>query len=150
MKPIAGAATLDQHVEQFAALCRGKGLALTHQRRIIYREMLRMGGHPSPEAIYERVRLEIPSISLGTVYKNLKTFLEAGVLREVSLHHGTQRLEANLEPHHHLVCTRCKSIFDIPEAEFDSSRLKRSFPRGFRIESVSIEVHGLCAACARN
>lgn len=143
------AASLDAELRKFADLCRARGFALTHQRQVIYREMLRMGGHPSPEAVHERVREHIPSISLGTVYKNLKTFLENGLLREVSLHHGTQRLEANLESHHHLVCMRCKAIFDLPELEVNGVQIHRSLPRGFRIERVSVEVHGICAACAR-
>jgi Fur family peroxide stress response transcriptional regulator len=149
MKPVPAAA-LGGELERFADLCRARGFALTHQRQVIYREMLRMGGHPSPEAVHERVRAHIPSISLGTVYKNLKTFVENGLLREVSLHHGTQRLEANLDsPHHHLVCTRCKSIADLPEDGVSPVRIEQSLPRGFRVERISVEVHGICAACAR-
>ena len=78
------------------------------------------------ELIYEQVRQRIPSISLGTVYKNVKTFLDSGVLKEVTLHHGSLRLESNMTPHHHLVCSSCKAIFDIEESAVEPVRLPAS------------------------
>jgi Fur family transcriptional regulator, peroxide stress response regulator len=74
-------------------------------------------GHHSPEQIYARARRRIPSISLATVYNNLRLFVERGLLREVTPHASTLRVDGNLEPHHHLVCLRCKSVRDI-EGEF--------------------------------
>ena len=70
-------------------------------------------GHPSPELIYDAVRKKIPSISLATVYKNVRTFLGSGMLREVSMHHGSLRVEPNESEHYHLVCTRCRKIQDL-------------------------------------
>ena len=95
--------------------CRAAGLLFTHQRLVIYQELMAMGDHPAPEDVYERVRRQIPSLSLATVYNNIKIFVEHGLLREVSVHHGSLRLENNLEPHHHLVCTQCKAIEDLSE-----------------------------------
>lgn len=137
--------TLEQ---QFESRCRQLGLAVTHQRTVIYRELIATDEHPTPEAIYERVKAQIPAISLGTVYKNVKTFLDAGLLKEVSLHHGTLRLDANTDPHHHMVCTRCRRIFDVPEAEFEPVQLRNPPEFGFQVERFSIEVMGVCGVCA--
>ena len=68
--------------EQFRRLCGEHGLAVTHQRQVIYQALMLMHDHPSPEAVYEKVRKQIPSISLATVYKNIKTFVDSGLLRE--------------------------------------------------------------------
>jgi Fur family peroxide stress response transcriptional regulator len=106
-----------------------------------------MGDHPSPEAIYEHVQKEIPSISLATVYKNLRIFVHHGLLSEVSLHHGSARIETRQEPHHHLVCVRCRSIIDIDEAELEPVRLKGRAPDDFRVHRYSVEIHGLCKSC---
>jgi Fur family transcriptional regulator, peroxide stress response regulator len=135
-------------IQQFRTQCRQGGLALTHQREIIYRSLIEMEDHPSPEAIYERVREQIPSISLGTVYKNLHTFLEAGMLREVSLHHGSLRVDPNTTPHHHFVCVRCKSIIDLQEADLEPVRLRRRLPPGFQVERYNVEAQGVCATCS--
>ena len=68
----------------FREICERHGLAVTHQRQVIFETLTEMHGHPSPEAVYELVKVDIPSISLATVYKNLKTFEEHGLIREVS------------------------------------------------------------------
>jgi Fe2+ or Zn2+ uptake regulation protein len=69
---------------EFRRLCQKHSLAATHQRQKIYEALVSRPGHYSPEEIYEQVKQDLPSISLATVYKNLKTFVHAGMLREVS------------------------------------------------------------------
>jgi Fur family peroxide stress response transcriptional regulator len=121
---------------------------VTHQRQVIYQALMGRKDHPSPEAVYEIVRKQIPSISLATVYKNIKTFVDSGLLREVSLHHGSARLETNLKPHHHLVCVKCKAIHDLPDVDMEPLRLKKRPPLGFKVHRYSVEVIGLCKDCA--
>ncbi len=135
---------------EFRQLCREHNLAATHQRQKIYEALVSRPGHYSPEEIYEQVKQDLPSISLATVYKNLKTFVRAGMLHEVSPHHGSWRIDANREPHHHLVCTRCRSITDLPFNSLAPVKLRSSIPSGFSVEKFSIEVQGMCKSCAAN
>ncbi len=144
------AASPELSVADLRERCHQAGLSLTHQRLVIYEQLMLMGDHPSPEAIYERVRKKLPSLSLATVYNNIKIFVEHGLLRELSIHHGSLRLESNLDPHHHLVCTKCKVIEDIDESAFQPVRLKKSLPQGFAVHRFSVEVLGLCNKCSRN
>lgn len=130
----------------FDRLCHEHSLAATHQRRIIFQAVTAEPGHYSPEEVYDTVREQIPSISLATVYNNLKTFVEAGIVREVSPHHGTLRVDPNLQPHHHLVCRKCKSITDIDAKYLDPVKVRRA-PAGFKIEQFSVDILGLCAKC---
>jgi Fur family transcriptional regulator, peroxide stress response regulator len=135
-------------LDQFRSRCREQGLAFTFQRQVIYEAIVDSREHPTPELIYEQVRLRIPSISLGTVYKNVKTFLDSGVLREVTLHHGSVRLESNMTPHHHLVCSSCKVIFDIEESAVEPVQLpKTGLPAGFSIKRCRVEFVGVCKSC---
>lgn len=128
---------------------RNSGLAVTHQRLVIYEELMKMGEHPSPEAIYEQVRTRLPTVSLATVYNTINTFVDHGLLRQLSIHHGSLRLERNLDPHHHLVCTHCKAIEDIEEDNFEPIRLRKPLPKGFAVHRFSVEVLGLCKRCAK-
>ena len=57
---------------------------MTHQRGVIHRIMAGAARHPTPEETFQQVRKEIPTISLATIQKNIKTFLDAGLLRGVS------------------------------------------------------------------
>jgi Fur family transcriptional regulator, peroxide stress response regulator len=134
--------------ETFRGLAWKCGLAATHQRQVIYEAVVASPGHHSPETIYVAVRRRTPSISLATVYKNLRLFVEHGLLREVSPHASTLLVEGNLEPHHHLVCTRCKAVQDI-EGDFISyKKLSRLAPRGFELTRPLVEVFGLCRRCS--
>lgn len=135
---------------EFSALCRKHKLAATHQRRVIYETVMAMHGHPSPELLYEAVRKKIPSISLATVYKNVRTFLDSEMLREVSLHHGSIRVEPHESEHHHAVCVRCRQITDLDLGSFNTAslRIKTKLPRGFRITRVAVDILGVCATCA--
>jgi Fe2+ or Zn2+ uptake regulation protein len=139
-----------ERLHGFRALCRQRDLAVTHQRTIIYEALFSMSGHPSPEQVYERVRQQIPSISLATVYKTINTFLETGIVREASLHHGSIRLDSSLEPHHHVFCTKCKAIFDLEPEAIGPVLMKGTLPHGFRVRRISIEVLGLCEPCANS
>jgi Fur family peroxide stress response transcriptional regulator len=132
---------------QFRELAAKHGLAVTHQRQVVYEAVVAAHGHYSPEDIYAAVRRRIPAISLATVYNNLRLFVERGLLREVSPHASTLLVDGNLEPHHHLVCTRCKSVQDI-EADFiDFKRLSPHVPQGFDLTHPVVEVFGLCRRC---
>jgi Fur family transcriptional regulator, peroxide stress response regulator len=134
---------------EFGTLCREHHLAATHQRRVIYDTVMAMHGHPSPELIYDAVRRKIPSISLATVYKNVRTFLDSGMLREVSLHHGSIRVEPNESEHHHIVCVRCRQITDLEPDSIGAApaRIKQRLPRGFRVTRIAVDVLGVCASC---
>lgn len=135
-------------VEEFRALCHRHGLAATYQRQVIYEAVVSLQGHPSHEAVFEEVRKRIPSISMGTVYKNIRTFLDFGILRELGVHHGSLRVEANHRPHHHFVCTNCKTILDLPEEEFGPVQLRLRLLGGFQVEKIVVDVIGLCPKCS--
>jgi Fur family peroxide stress response transcriptional regulator len=135
----------------FRDVCQQHGLAVTHQRQVIFDALAKTPDHPSPEDVYARVKEAVPSMSLATVYKTLHTFIEHGILRELSPHHGSLRVDWNTEPHHHLICTRCKKVMDI---ELEDEELRRihphqKLPRGFQVQRVAVEIQGLCARCAR-
>jgi Fur family transcriptional regulator, peroxide stress response regulator len=132
---------------QFRDICLEHGIAVTHQRQVLYEVMQGMAGHPSPEEVYARVKKKVPSISLATVYKNIHLFVESGVFRKMSVHHGSVRVEMNEAAHHHLVCSKCKSIADIGERELHLAPRRKKVPGGFLVERYAVDVIGVCARC---
>jgi Fur family transcriptional regulator, peroxide stress response regulator len=132
---------------QFREMAWKYGLAATHQRQVVYEAVVASHGHRSPEQIYASVRKRIPSISLATVYNNLRLFVEHGMLREVTPHASTLRVDGNVKPHHHLVCSRCKEVQDIDSDLIDLKRLSSRLPKGFDLTQPVVEVFGLCHRC---
>jgi Fur family peroxide stress response transcriptional regulator len=133
--------------KSFRELCQEHGIAVTHQRQVLYEVMKTMHGHPSPEEVYARVKKKVPAISLATVYKNIHLFVESGVFREVSMHHGSVRVEMNGTAHHHMVCSKCKGITDIGEKELGLVAKHDRLPGGFLVERYAVDVIGVCAKC---
>ena len=134
----------------FRRLCEQAGLAVTHQRQVIYEVLCSFEGHPSPEEVYARVKDRIPSISLATVYKNLHLFIHSGIFQQVSLHHGSMRMETNQAAHHHLLCTRCKTIDDIEPEVLGLGETPLELPGGFLMERLAVDVLGVCLACQQS
>ena len=96
-------------------------------------------------AILERT-LKVMTAVQARIHYSLKQ--ELGLLREVSLLHESLRVDANLDTHHHLVCTRCKSVTDLPESALAPLKLRGRLPGHFRAHKFNVEVQGLCARCA--
>jgi Fur family peroxide stress response transcriptional regulator len=138
--------TVDES-KSFREICQENGIAVTHQRQVLYEVMKSMHGHPSPEEVYAKVKKKVPAISLATVYKNIHLFVENGVFREVSMHHGSVRVEMNGEAHHHMVCSRCKAITDIDEDQLGLVAKRNKLPGGFLVERYAVDVIGVCAKC---
>jgi Fur family peroxide stress response transcriptional regulator len=134
--------------EQFREPAWKSGLAATHQRQAIYEAAVATPGHHSPETIYAAVRRRIPSISLAAAYKNLRVFAEHGLLRELSPHASTPLVEGDLEPHHHLVCPRCKAVQEVEGDFINFKPLSRQAPRGFELTQPQLDVFGLCRQCS--
>ena len=141
--------SLSVATRSFRELCADHGLTATHQRQVLYEVMQTMPGHPSPEEVYARVKKRIPAISLATVYKNIHLLVERGVLKEVSMHHGSLRVELNSHLHHHMVCSHCKAITDIKEKDLGALPALQRLPGGFMAERYAIDVIGICAACQK-
>jgi Fur family peroxide stress response transcriptional regulator len=135
--------------DQFRKMAWKHGLAATHQRQVVYEAVVASRGHRSPEQIYSAVRKRIPHISLATVYNNLRLFVEHGLLREVTPHSSTLRVDGNLKPHHHLVCSRCKSVQDIEGDFIDFKRLSPQVTDGFDLSHHVVEIFGLCRRCVK-
>jgi Fur family peroxide stress response transcriptional regulator len=66
----------------------------------------------------------------------------------VSPHSSTLRVDGNLKPHHHVVCSRCKAVQDIEGDFVDFKKLSRHLPGGFDVSQPLIEVFGLCRLCS--
>jgi Fur family peroxide stress response transcriptional regulator len=128
-----------------ARACRQAGLKATPQRLAVFQALLAAHDHPTPEAVFRRVRGAMPSISLATVYKTLDSLEQKGLLSRVSLARESKRYDANLRPHHHLICTRCGSIADHEDARL-APRLPRSLG-GFSAREVRLQILGLCRSC---
>ncbi len=117
------------------------------QREAILRVLKRTSSHVTADWVYEQVRKEIPNISLGTVYRNLKSLKQEGKILELDLAGTVSRFEANAQNHYHFRCEQCGRIFDVDEpvnGEFDERVTRKT---GFKVSNHRLEFRGLCKDC---
>jgi Fur family peroxide stress response transcriptional regulator len=133
--------------ERFTEICRQKGLKITPQRFEIYRELASSTAHPSAEDIYRRIRKRMPTVSLDTVYRTLTTFKENGLISRVEVFDDPARFDANIDHHHHFICTECRRVVDIDWPEFDSLKLPEEIGNLGRVNQPHAELHGICSEC---
>lgn len=93
-------------------LFREKGLKVTSQRLAICKFILSRKDHPTAEQIYQELRTEHPTISLGTIYKNLNLLKELGLIQELGFKEGSVRYDPDMELHVNMVCSNCGKISD--------------------------------------
>jgi Fe2+ or Zn2+ uptake regulation protein len=125
-----------------------RGFAVTAQRRVIYQELAVATDHPTAEALHERLRDELPEVSLATVYKSLHLFLRLGLARAVATPDGKARFDVPFSPHHHLRCVGCGTILDVVEPHLDVKIPRGLEARtGFRLTESEVQLSGLCADC---
>lgn len=134
-------------VDSLSRALRASGLRLTHQRLEVVRELAGSDDHPDAERIYRAVRQRIPTISLDTVYRTLATLSDLGLVKRVALTPGPARYDADTSGHHHFVCTRCGLIRDVEDEELDAVRAPRGTASLGSVESVEVQLRGICTAC---
>lgn len=139
--------SISQEMEKFIIHCKQAGLKVTHQRTIIYRELLQRPDHPAAETIHKRITKEVPSISLDTVYRTLATLEQHGLVKRIQTAESQARFEAAIFPHHHLICSACKDVMDIVWPEFDQIELPASIHDWGAISSKNAVMYGVCTNC---
>ena len=133
---------------ELSALFRRRGLKVTPQRQRIFEVLAESRVHPTAEAIYAAVRVELPTISLKTVYQTLNDLIALGELRQLNLGAGAARFDPNVAAHHHLVCLACDKVEDL-YADFGRLQVPPGQERGFVVGHAEVVFRGLCATCKR-
>lgn len=121
----------------------------TIQRQLVMDAVTKLHNHPTAEEIYAYVAGQYPSVSRGTVYRNLGALADAGEIRRVSHLDAADRFDFELTPHYHFHCQGCGRVFDA-EMDYDFGLMDRLKQKaGFVYNDYDITFTGLCPACAK-
>jgi Fe2+ or Zn2+ uptake regulation protein len=117
------------------------------QKEAIFRVLKGATSHPAAEWVYERVRREIPNISLGTVYRNLKLLKQERMISEFDLTGTLSRFDGEAQSHYHFRCEQCGYIFDVDEPVNKESDKRLAQKTGLKVSYHRLEFRGLCKDC---
>ena len=124
-------------------------MRMTSQREIILKELQNSRQHLTADELYERVKKFMPRISLATVYRNLETLSEAGIIGKLEISGRQKRFDYDVSEHDHIYCVQCHRVDnitldrDVVESKSFSSNI------GYKVTGYRVEFAGLCPNCQK-
>ncbi len=117
---------------------------MTQQRRIIFDVIQNSMRHMTAEQIYLEAKQILPTIAMGTVYRNLGLMSDAGEILRIEMPGQPDHFDKTVFPHHHCLCSSCGEVYDIPVPDL-TEVLEQSV--GMPVESYDLTVRILCNTC---
>jgi Fur family ferric uptake transcriptional regulator len=132
------------------ALLHRRGYRATSQRKLVLDAVCEVGGHATPEEVYQRVQGMRAPVDRATVYRTLKFLVELDVLTATVHPSGQVAYEILADrPHHHLVCDRCGEDIEIPVETLRplADNVRQRY--GFEVDIEHLTLPGLCSGCSQ-
>ncbi len=127
---------------QYADMLKQKDLKSTPQRMAML-GIMEAKGHADIDEIYQEIKKDFVSISLATVYKNINTLLDAGIIEEIKVPQKKSKFEITKHKHSHFVCEKCGEVYDVQKPK----KLDIELPEGFEPKEASVMIVGVCKKC---
>ncbi len=118
----------------------------SRQREAILCNLKDRCDHPCADMIYESIRLEIPNISLGTVYRNLKSLAADGSIIRFNVG-NKERFDGNTTPHIHFFCECCGEIRDVFHDHVNVFLNDMSHILNCTVSGAHLVINGKCEIC---
>ena len=116
-------------------------LKITPQRLAILKE-LENQGHAGIDEIYEKIKELFPTISLATIYKNMNSLKEEGIITEICIHQKP-KYELLKDEHAHFICKNCGKVYDVPLSKKIIKEVNEQFPNSQK----ELYIYGMCEDC---
>ena len=114
----------------------------SYQREIIKEIVCSTKTHPTADWIFSEAKKKISNISLGTVYRNLKTLEQVGSIKLI-FDDNQIRYDGNTDNHHHLKCIECGILIDTNiKSNLNKERIVKDYD--FEPESTKFFIIGKC------
>ena len=139
---------MSHNMKAIASQLRQAGYRVTPQRQIILDAICLIGGHVTPEMVFNQVQTIAPTLSRATIYRSLHFLSEQNILTRTQMPDGHMGYEiANEEPHHHLVCRGCDHSVEIQHAELAACFQEIDAKHRFWVDMDHLSLYGLCEHC---
>jgi len=142
---------LADHKKRFEAIIqklRDNGHKITPQRLAIVTILAKSEGHPTVETIYDQIKIDFPTMSLATVYRNILLIKSLGEVLELGFPDGSNRYDGNTPtPHPHVICIKCKKIVDPALDSLDEMKNEVAEATHFKILNHRLDFFGICSNC---
>lgn len=119
----------------------------TIQSSLVLETVNRLQCHPTADEIYLEIVKQYPTISRGTVYRNLQRLCEMGEIRKREIPGGADRFDHLCHDHYHVRCINCGRIFDVDMEPIPDLEKSIRDAHGFSFTGHDIIFQGTCPEC---
>ena len=117
-------------------MLRDAGIRVTQQRRTVIAALVQSHDHPSAHDVYTRAKLVDNSVFFATVYRELATLTDAGIVQRIAVDDGPARFEMAPETEHdHLVDVDSGEVLELASKELVAVKSRLAAELGYEILS---------------
>lgn len=120
----------------------------TIQRTLTLQAVQQLQCHPTAEEVYQAVAAEHPTVSKGTVYRNLNQLAQSGEIRKLETPDGADHFDHCCQLHYHVRCMQCGKVFDVDMDVIPDLEQRVKDRRGFTFCGYDLMFRGVCPACS--
>ena len=132
-------------------LLKKKNLKYTPERKAIFSEVQALDSHFDADDLFFNLHKKDSKVSKGSIYRTLRIFEEAGIVRAVVFterHNHYERVIGKTH-HSHLICKNCNMIIEFSSPKIASGLKDACREHGFKEYDHKIESIGLCKKCQK-
>jgi Fur family ferric uptake transcriptional regulator len=133
----------------FRQYLRSRGLAFTHQRRLVLDELLRRREHFDVERLVWRMQRRGVPVSRATVYRTVAHLERSGIIRRIRRRasHAEYEFLGSRSHHEHLLCEDCGRVIEFCDEDLEAHIQEAARRSGFRMTRHVVQIYGLCSEC---
>lgn len=136
--------------EDLIQILKDHNLKVTDHRLLILNKISKSKTAIAAHKLIEEVKKKA-EIDQATVYRNLTTLEESGVISRYDYNHGHAHYEiSNNEPKHQIICSNCETVENVSANLFDDAikKLARKSKKFKEVDVSTFQIYGLCKSCA--
>jgi len=122
----------------------------TIQCTLVLETVNQLKNHATADEVYERITKMHPSISRGTVYRNLNRLSETGQIQKIEIPGGAERFDHKCVGHYHVRCEKCGRVFDVDMDYMPELEKSIKDAHGFHFTGHNIIFSGICPECGKS
>lgn len=119
-------------------------MRMTKQKKLVFEIVNNSYEHLTAYEIYQKCKEQIPSISLGTVYRNLNLLCDLKKIKKLEMKDKTERFDNIKEKHSHFICEKCHKIIDLKDNITLTSDVSNH-----KVTDYEIKFYGICENCLK-
>ncbi len=132
-----------------AHILREKHIRATARKKALLEEIIGSDSPRCARELYDTLAVSC-RLNLVTVYRNLASLRDAGILREITDSSGVQYYEMAcrhnpVHPHFH--CEKCHALICLPALSGSDSKHIREFADSCDVSEINLVLSGICRRC---